>query len=230
MMTTHVRRFSLLFVAVALLVAALGMASAGASAPPAAPAVRGPSAPQVAPPAVAVSPVDSWAVDLADPYDWQDPTCAGWFLTYTLTFTNTSGQTLWGLVLSDTIPANTEYKENSEGGVFDGIDTVVWDLDPVPADAVVSRDLVIRPFTNLAPGTIITDVVAVLVEEIGVIENAEEGTTIKRCALPTDTPTVTPTPKPPTQTPTATPTVTPTATVERGRIIWLPITVKDFMH
>ena len=85
----------------------------------------------------------------------------------------------------------------------------------VDADQVVSRDLVIRPYTNLAAGTIITDVVAVLVElgedDLIVIENAEEGTTIMRCAAPTPTPSPTvpsPTPKPPTVTPTATATPT----------------------
>jgi uncharacterized repeat protein (TIGR01451 family) len=236
-MTTSAKRFLSMLIVAALVVAAMGMASVGASSPPAAPSVRGVSAPPVAPPALAIDPIDSWAVDLADPYDWNDPTCAGWLLRYTLTFTNTSGQTLWGLVLSDTIPANTEFKESSEGGVFDGVDTITWTLDPIEADQVISRELVIRPFTNLAAGTIITDVVAVLVdlgdeEDMIVIENAEEGTTIMHCATPTPTPSPTvpsPTPKPPTVTPTA--TATATATEEpNGKIIWLPIIVHAFEH
>jgi len=235
-MTTSAKRFLGVLIVAVLMVAALGIASVGASSPPVAPAVGGLSAPQVAPPAAAVAPIDSWAVDLADPYDWKDPTCAGWLLTYTLTFTNTSGQTLYGLVLSDTIPANTEFKESSQGGSFDGVDTVTWELDPVEAGQVVSRDLVIRPYSSLAAGTIITDVVAVLArlgdDKPIVIENAEEGTTIIRCAPPTATPSPTvpsPTPKPPTATPTATATATPTEKPD-GRTIWLPIITRGFVH
>jgi len=101
---------------------------------------------------------------------------------------------------------------------------------------VVSRDLVIRPYSSLAAGTIITDVVAVLArlgdDKPIVIENAEEGTTIIRCAPPTATPSPTvpsPTPKPPTATPTATATATPTEKPD-GRTIWLPIITRGFVH
>lgn len=228
-MTTSVKRFLVLLTAAALLVAALGLASVGASAPPSAPAVRGLAAPQAAPPAAEFDPIDSWLVDLADPDDWNDPACAGWTLRYTLTFTNTSGETLIGVVLSDTLPTNTEYKE-SDGGVFDGVDSVQWDIGLVVADEVVTRDLVIRPYTSIPAGTVITDVVAVLIGDL-VIENAQEGTTIQKCAEPTATPSPTrpsPTPEP---TNTATPEPpTPTATPELndGKTIWLPIVVNQF--
>jgi len=215
--------------ATALLVAALGMASVGASPPPSAPAVKGLAAPQVASPAAVIDPIDTYFVDLADPKDWNDPACAGWLLTYTLTFTNTSGDELTGLVLSDTIPANVEYKQSSEGGEFDGVDTITWALPSIAADQVVSRDLVVRPYTSLPAGSVITDVVAVLVQDL-VLENAQEDTTIQKCAEPTHTPTPTrpsPTPKP---TDTATPEPpTPTATPEpAGKTIWLPIIMNQF--
>jgi len=231
-MIMHVRRFLPLLVVAALLAAALGVASVGAAGPATRPAFDVPSAPQRISALDEEEPTPEFAsIDLAKPYDWMDPACAGWKLRYTLRFTNTGTIPLTNVVLSNTIPSLSYFvpEDGSAGAIYQQPDNVRWEMSSVSPGEIVRRDVVIHIYSNVPKGTIITDTVRVFSDQI-VSEIASEGTVVDRCPGPTatitKTPTITETPIP-TETPTATPTSTPTPTLEPGRRIWLPIVLKS---
>ncbi len=136
-----------------------------------------------------------------------------WYYIYV---TNLSGVTLEDVVITDTLPEGiAPYSVAvSEGGEFDGVATVTWELTLEPGEGVY---LWIRANTySWAAGSTLHNVVVVEVngvytayaEDVAVVVAAPPPTPTP---TPTATPTATPTPTF-TPTPTATPTATATAT------------------
>jgi len=87
--------------------------------------------------------------------DSPDPVQAGANLTYTLSYTNTGTAAATGVILTDTVPANTSFVSATAGGTLSG-GTVTWSAGTVNAGASGSVQMVVRITSPLANGTIIT--------------------------------------------------------------------------
>ncbi len=87
--------------------------------------------------------------------DSPDPVSAGANLTYTLTFSNTGSADATGVILTDTVPANTTFVSATLGGTLSG-STMTWSLGNLAAGASASAQLVVRVASPLANGTLIT--------------------------------------------------------------------------
>src|SRR5207247_1533936 len=87
--------------------------------------------------------------------DAPDPVVAGGTITYTLSYSNTGNSGATGVVVSDTVPANTTIVSATGGGVLSA-GTVSWSIGSPPAGAGPAQ-LVVRVASPLANGTVITD-------------------------------------------------------------------------
>src|SRR5206468_3700738 len=88
--------------------------------------------------------------------DAPDPVSAGGTITYTLNYANTGNSGATGVVVSDTVPANTTFVSATGGGVLSaGI--VTWSIGSLAAGGSGSVQLVVRVASPLANGTVITD-------------------------------------------------------------------------
>jgi uncharacterized repeat protein (TIGR01451 family) len=87
--------------------------------------------------------------------DSPDPVAAGSNITYTLSYSNTGNMNATGLVLSDTLPANTTYVSSTGGGALSS-GTVTWAVASLNAGASGSVQLVVKTASPLANGTLIT--------------------------------------------------------------------------
>jgi len=145
-----------------------------------------------------------------------------WYYIYV---TNRSDRPATGLVITDVLPSGIAgYSvHTSPGGVFDGINTVVWHLDTLPAGSTTYVWLSATTYRSAA-GTQLRNVAIAdsveappaYAEDVAWVYAPEEPTptpTPTRTATPTSTATPTPTlTHTPTSTPTATGTPTPTGT------------------
>jgi uncharacterized repeat protein (TIGR01451 family) len=109
-------------------------------------AVAGPTVPTsvTSAPILAVSAIDA-----------PDPVAAGTSLTYTLSYSNTGNANATGVVLSDTLPANTTFVSATGGGVASA-GAVTWSIGTLAAGAAGSVQLVVRVVSPLANGTLIS--------------------------------------------------------------------------
>src|SRR2546425_480138 len=66
--------------------------------------------------------------------DSPDPVAAGGTLTYTLSYSNTGNANATGVVLADTVPANTTFVSATAGGTL-ASGVVTWSVGNLAADA-----------------------------------------------------------------------------------------------
>src|SRR3989449_5425216 len=88
--------------------------------------------------------------------DSPDPVAAGGNLTYTLSYSNTGNANATGVVLTDTVPANTTFISATAGGTL-ASGVVTWSVGNLAAGASGSVQLVVRVASPLANGTSITN-------------------------------------------------------------------------
>src|SRR2546425_975989 len=88
--------------------------------------------------------------------DSPDPVAAGGNLTYTLSYSNTGNANATGVVLTDTVPANTTFVSATAGGTL-ASGVVTWSPGNLAAGASGSVQLVVRVASPLANGTSITN-------------------------------------------------------------------------
>ena len=72
-------------------------------------------------------------------------------LVYELTVQNSGDQDAAGVLLTDTVPANTTFNSASDGGSFDGV-LVTWSIGAVPAGQSVTRLMTVTIDTPVPPG------------------------------------------------------------------------------
>src|SRR3989442_104871 len=88
--------------------------------------------------------------------DSPDPVAAGGNLTYTLSYSNTGNANATGVVITDTVPANTTFVSATAGGIL-ASGVVTWSVGNLAAGASGSVQLVVRVASPLANGTSITN-------------------------------------------------------------------------
>src|SRR5438552_1297188 len=84
------------------------------------------------------------------------PVSPGANLTYTLAYANTGTANASGVVLSDTVPANTTFVSATGGGTLSG-SVVSWAVGGLAAGASGSVQLVVRVASPLTNGTVLTN-------------------------------------------------------------------------
>jgi uncharacterized repeat protein (TIGR01451 family) len=84
------------------------------------------------------------------------PVAPGSNLTYTLAYSNAGNANASGVVITDTLPANTTFVSATGGGTLSG-GVVTWSVGSVIAGASGSVELVVRVDSPLANGTVITN-------------------------------------------------------------------------
>src|SRR5206468_7027655 len=75
--------------------------------------------------------------------DAPDPVSAGSNITYTLSYSDTGNANATGVVITDTIPANTTFVSATAGGTL-AAGVVTWSLGIVSAGSAGSVQLVVR--------------------------------------------------------------------------------------
>src|SRR5206468_3724620 len=88
--------------------------------------------------------------------DSPDPVAAGGNLTYTLSYSNTGNANATGVVITDTVPANTTFVSATAGGTL-ASGVVTWSVGNLAAGATGSVQMVVRVASPLANGTSITN-------------------------------------------------------------------------
>lgn len=88
--------------------------------------------------------------------DTPDPVTAGGTLTYTLTYSNTGNDAATGVVITDSVPAQTTFLAASGGGAF-AAGTVTWNVGTVPAGATGNVSFTVQVDSPLADGTTIAN-------------------------------------------------------------------------
>src|SRR5206468_65032 len=88
--------------------------------------------------------------------DAPDPVNAGSNITYTLSYSNTGNMNATGVVITDTIPANTTFVSATGGGTL-AAGVVTWNIGNVNAGVSSSVQLVVQVASPLANGTVITN-------------------------------------------------------------------------
>ena len=89
-----------------------------------------------------------------------DPVDAGGTLTYTLDYGNTGNADATGVVISDTVPANTTFVSATAGGVLSG-STVTWSVGNLAADVSGSVQMMVLVDSPLPNGTTTTAILRV---------------------------------------------------------------------
>src|SRR5258707_5832663 len=72
--------------------------------------------------------------------DGPDPVAAGGNITYTLSYSNTGNQNATGVVITDTIPANTSFVSATGGGTL-AAGAVTWNIGALAAGGVSTVQL-----------------------------------------------------------------------------------------
>src|SRR5206468_3265565 len=88
--------------------------------------------------------------------DAPDPVNAGSNITYTLSYSNTGNANATGVVITDTVPANTTFVSATGGGTLSG-SVVTWSPGNLAAGASGSVQMVVRVTSPLANGTLINN-------------------------------------------------------------------------
>lgn len=153
--------------------------------------------------------------------DQTDPVCPAWRIRYLLTITNHSGQSMTGIVVTDTIPTQwvTFYWCDPMYSSIPITGTYVWNLPDLPSGGQATIQLWLDTSAGTPSGTVVTNTAEMYSVQTGTLSDWEETTiqiTAQCIATPTPSPTPTATATP---TPTSTPTATPTETVAPGDLI-----------
>ena len=110
--------------------------------------------------------------------DAPDPVAAGATLTYTLSYSNSGNVTATGVVISDTVPANTAFVSATAGGTLSG-SVVTWSIGALAAGASGSVQFVVRVASPLPNGTLITHAAyAIVSNETGSVAGPGITTTV----------------------------------------------------
>src|SRR5439155_764372 len=88
--------------------------------------------------------------------DAPDPVAPGSNVTYTISYSNTGNMNATGVVITDTVPANTSFVSATGGGTL-AAGVVTWNIGALAAGASTSVQLVVQVATPLPNGTIITN-------------------------------------------------------------------------
>src|SRR5437773_1111005 len=88
--------------------------------------------------------------------DAPDPIVAGANITYTISYSNTGNMTATGVVITDTVPANTSFVSATGGGTL-AAGVVTWNIGALAAGASSSVQLFATLSRSLANGTVITN-------------------------------------------------------------------------
>ncbi len=88
--------------------------------------------------------------------DAPDPVVAGANLTFTLSYSNTGNAGATGVVIGDTVPANTTFVSATGGGTLSA-GVVTWSIGSLAAGASGSVQMVVRVASPLPNGTVITN-------------------------------------------------------------------------
>jgi uncharacterized repeat protein (TIGR01451 family) len=88
--------------------------------------------------------------------DSPDPVASGANITYTLTYANTGSANATGVVIMDTIPANTTFVSATGGGALSA-GVVTWSLGTLAPGPSASVQMVVKVAHPLATGTLITN-------------------------------------------------------------------------
>jgi len=84
--------------------------------------------------------------------DAPDPVAAGATLTYTIAYANNGNTSATGVVLTDTVPANTTFVSATNGGALAG-STITWMPGTLAAGGSGSAQVVVRVASPMANGT-----------------------------------------------------------------------------
>ncbi|HEV8201840.1 MAG TPA: fibronectin type III domain-containing protein [Candidatus Polarisedimenticolia bacterium] len=106
--------------------------------------------------ATATTTVSSAPVLTISKTDGPDPVAAGANLTYTLNWSNTGNMNASGVVVTDTLPANTTFVSATASGTRSG-SVVTWNVGALNASAGGSAQLVVKVNSPLANGTTLTN-------------------------------------------------------------------------
>src|SRR5207249_3859507 len=88
--------------------------------------------------------------------DAPDPVNAGSNITYTLSYSNTGNANASGVIITDTIPANTTFVSATGGGT-PAAGVVTWNVGALGAGSSSSVQLVVQVTSPLANGTLISN-------------------------------------------------------------------------
>lgn len=88
--------------------------------------------------------------------DAPDPIAAGGTLTYTLTYANTGDTDATGVIITDSVPANTSFTSATAGGTLSS-GVVTWSLGTVAAKASGTVLLTVKVNSPLVNGTTLTN-------------------------------------------------------------------------
>src|SRR2546422_81912 len=88
--------------------------------------------------------------------DAPDPVIAGNNITYTLSYSNTGNANASGVVITDTIPANTTFVSATGGGTL-AAGVVTWNIGALNSGSSSSVQLVVQVASPLANGTVISN-------------------------------------------------------------------------
>jgi uncharacterized repeat protein (TIGR01451 family) len=106
--------------------------------------------------AAATTTVQSAPVLTISKTDGPDPVAAGANITYSLSWSNTGNMNASGVVVTDTLPANTTFVSATAGGTRSG-SVVTWNVGALNAGASGSAQLVVKVNSPLANGTTISN-------------------------------------------------------------------------
>jgi len=110
--------------------------------------------------------------------DAPDPVAAGANITYTLSYSNTGNANATGVVIADTVPANTGFVSATGGGTL-AAGVVTWNIGALAAGGSGSVQLVVQVASPLANGTVISNATySVDSNETAPVAGASIGTTV----------------------------------------------------
>ncbi len=123
----------------------------------------------------------AWTFGLSDS---PDPTDAGDFLTYTISYQNAGSDQATGVTIVDTIPAHTAYSSNTGGGSYDG-QRVTWSPGSLSAGSSGSVTLTVLIDWPLPNGTYIENAAHITCDQ-GVEASGSQNTQVNPDTFPPD--------------------------------------------
>ncbi|GEM_PF-1327747 len=116
--------------------------------------------------------------------DSPDPVNAGSNLTYTITYGNTGAQDASGVVIRDTVPANTTFVSATNGGTLQGSD-VVWNIGALSAGVTGQTvQFTVQVNAGVADGTILhNNTYSIDCDQTAQVDGADVTTTVNNAPI-----------------------------------------------